>query len=189
MANPTKIVTFYEDKTASEGFTLNVWLRKKSNGNVYEGNTDAGGDENWHAWVNADVLKYSMPFTWYGGKLYIRPFPTVNVPVDDYIIEITLQAGGSPAITDAMLGGALTPLETVLMTDGLDNVNATEPPADIGSWNFRQKLLWLYNRFAYKHTCKNDDFLKTHQADGTELTKQTTSEVSGLQTVEKIQTP
>jgi len=180
MANPTKIATTYPD-----GFNLYAFLRRKSDGYIYD-----VGDAQFEevgTWNDARADECDIALTNYKGGLYMANFP--SVAVTDYIIQICLRAGGTPAITDAFLGSTLTPTEVVIASDGLDNVDNTEPPTDMGSWNFRQKLLWLFGRFGYKHTCKNADFLKTHQADGTELTKQATSEVNELQTVEKIQAP
>ena len=180
MANPTKIATVYPD-----GFNLYGFVRRESDGFIYD-----VGDAQFEAvgtWDDARAGECDISFTNYKGNLYMMEFPSITV--DKYIVIVCLRGGANPAINDAGLGNIRVPSETVLMADGLDSINNTEPSGAPSGWNFRQKLLWLFGRFAYKHTRQNDDVLKTHQSDGTELTKQATSKPSGLQKVEKIQAP
>lgn len=96
MANPTKISTSY-----ANGLNLDGYLRRKSDGKVYEGG--AGGDGLWHVWTGADVIKYAMAYTFHGGRLYTRAFPDVQEKVE-YVWDITQRLGIDAAVNDAPLG-------------------------------------------------------------------------------------
>ncbi len=101
MANPDYIIFDYPDKAAgSSGYTIYAFLRRDSDDYIYD-----VGDSALEAigtFNNARADECDIPLTWKNAGHYKATFPTIAV--GDYTIQLRLQAGGSPAITDAILG-------------------------------------------------------------------------------------
>jgi len=73
--------------------TIYVIVRDKD-GNVWNTQSEA-----LEAWNDANYSKYIINSTYKGGNLYIAEFPTA-VSRGYYTIQIVIQEGGSPAISD-----------------------------------------------------------------------------------------
>jgi hypothetical protein len=95
MANPAYITIVYP-----AGFALYAILRRSADGYIYD-----VGDAAFEAigtWNDARVGECDIAMTDKGGGFYTVAFPTVVA--SNYVTIVFLQAGGSPATTDAILG-------------------------------------------------------------------------------------
>lgn len=109
MANPSKIVATYPD-----GFNLYALVFRKSDGYIYD--VEAGAFEAIGTWNNARVDECDIPLTGYKAGLYMVNFPSISD--DDYITELCLRAGASPATTDAILGSQDTNMNVLISGNG-----------------------------------------------------------------------
>lgn len=95
MANPTYITIVYPS-----GFTLYATLRRSADGYIYD-----VGDSAFEAigtWNDARLDECDIAMTDKSGNFYTATFPTVVA--GNYVTIVSLQAGGSPDTTDAILG-------------------------------------------------------------------------------------
>ncbi len=74
-----------------------------------------------------------------------------------------------------------------LDTDGLDQVEVSEPSGSPSGWSFAQCLRWLIMRFFNKHTSDNFNGIVVHISDDTVSTSQPVTEVEGVKSVGKTQ--
>ena len=83
--------------TYKSGFTLYAVIRKKSDDTV-----NIQGTDTFEVWVDGNVATYDHAMADNGGDYYSVDFPSVitGTDVETYRIEIFLQTGGTPAITD-----------------------------------------------------------------------------------------
>lgn len=99
MANPKKGSTVYED-----GYTLKAYLLRITDAYIYD-----VGDSAFEAigtWDDARAAECDIAITGHGARLYTFDFPDVAEDIE-YMLIVTLQAGGTPAITDPVLGSAI----------------------------------------------------------------------------------
>jgi len=138
MANPDYIIFDYPDKVAgSSGFTIYALLRVDSTDYIYD--VDGDALEAVGTWNDARAGECDIPLIWKNAGHYKATFP--SIAIGDYTIQLRLQAGGSPAITDAILG-----------SQHIDSA-------------LREKLLQLYRRFFGKSTLTRTQ-LKCYETDG-----------------------
>jgi len=95
VANPADITIVYPS-----GFALYAIRRRNADGYIWD-----VGDVAWEAigtWNNARIDECDIAITDKGGNFYTIPYPADIA--GNYTTIVFLQAGGSPATTDAILG-------------------------------------------------------------------------------------
>ena len=99
MANPEKGSFAYED-----GHTCKAYLLRITDAKIYD-----VGDAAFEAigtWNDARAAECDIAITGHGARLYTFAFPDVAEDVE-YMLIITVQAAGAPAITDPILGSSI----------------------------------------------------------------------------------
>lgn len=96
------------------GSTIYAVIRNPANGQVWNGSA-------FEAWNSANIATYDVALS--GGTdssmYYSVDFP-VGITAGTYTVAVHLQAGGSPAVSDTLLGAG------TMASDGLDQVNVTK---------------------------------------------------------------
>ena len=144
MAN--ELSTFYPGDSA----TTYAVVRQTVSLQVWNTNTSALED-----WSNANIAYYAIPLTSQGGDLYTGTFPS-TLAYGNYYIAYYLQAGGSPAISDIILGnkgiytwnGAIVPYSgsVSISATALTTLTATKRYLGITDTNSDDQLVQLINQ-------------------------------------------
>jgi hypothetical protein len=77
-------------------------------------------------WVDGNVANYDVTLTAAGGGYYYGTFPA-GIATGVYDVGLYLQAGGSPATTDAYLGGMEFPSDGYVKVDWNDILDVVVP--------------------------------------------------------------
>jgi len=179
MANPTKVTLDYDST-----YNIDGYLRRPSDGQVYQGG--AGGNELWHVWADVDVIKYAMAYTKYNDGYFVCAFPTANVAENvEYDWVSKQRVGADPAVGDIKLGAMHYNRKQVLDTDGLGEVSTTEPTGLPATWDIRGWILAIGRRFFNKRIFNGSTAELYKDDNSTVLTIQNTSDVAGVETMDK----
>jgi hypothetical protein len=81
---------------SGDAATVYAVIRRVSDAYVWNGST-------FEAWVNGNIATYDIAMTAKGGDLYQADFPS-SIVAGQYLVYYYSQAGGTPAITDFIIG-------------------------------------------------------------------------------------
>ena len=83
--------------TYQSGFNLYAIVRRQSDDTV-----NVAGTDTFETWADGNILNYDVPMADNGGGYYTVDFPAtiLNVDQETYRVDIYLQPGANPVITD-----------------------------------------------------------------------------------------